>query len=156
MASPFRCAEFRTGCRRGRSGVVLPVARRLDAVGALLVGVFIVRVSWQLAKPALEELVDASMDGKAAAVAAVARVVPGVASVHKVRARRYGRAYQADLHVQVDAGLTIEAGHAIAHAVKEAVIQAGIDVDDVVVHVEPDSTSETCLRCTNQQKENAK
>ncbi len=110
----------------------------LDAVGALLVGVFILRVSWQLAKPALEELVDASMEGKAAAVTVVARAVPGVVGVHKVRARRYGRAYQADLHVQVDPSLTIDEGHAIGHAVKEAVIQAGIDVDDVVVHVEPD------------------
>ncbi len=111
----------------------------VDAAGALLVGAFVLRVAWKLAKPALEELVDASMDGKASAVAAVARTVPGVAGIHKVRARRYGRAYQADLHVQVDPSLTVSDGHAVGHAVKEAVVQAGIDVDDVVVHIEPDS-----------------
>ena len=126
----------------------------LDAAGALLVGVFILRVSWQLAKPALEELVDASMEGKAAAVAVVARAVPGVAGVHKVRARRYGRAYQADLHVQVDPAVTIETGHSIGHAVKEAVVKAGIDVDDVVVHVEPDAPRPAAGTSACRQREN--
>ena len=109
----------------------------LDAVGALLVVVFIFRAAWQLAKPAFEELVDASIEGKAEAVAAVARKVSDVKSVHKARARRYGSAYQADIHVMVDPSLTITEGHAVGHAVKDAVINAGIDVDDVVVHVEP-------------------
>ena len=117
----------------------------LDAVGALLVVLFIFRAAWQLAKPAFEELVDASIEGKAEAVAAVARTVADVKSVHKARARRYGRAYQADIHVMVDPSLTITEGHAVGHAVKDAVINAGIDVDDVVVHVEPalDEAGET-------------
>ena len=34
-------------------------------------------------------------------------------------------------------GLIVAEGHDIGHAVKEAVVGAGIDVDDVVVHVEP-------------------
>jgi len=60
-----------------------------------------------------------------------------VRSVHKARARRYGGSYQADIHVQVDRSLSVAEGHDIGHAVKEAVVGAGIDVDDVVVHVEP-------------------
>lgn len=123
--------------------VVVAVARFfpsltwLDAAGALLVVAFILRVVWQLARPAFEELVDASIEGKAEAVAAVARTVAGVKGVHKARARRYGRAFQADIHVMVDPALTITDGHAVGHAVKDAVVGAGIDVDDVVVHVEP-------------------
>ena len=113
----------------------------LDAVGALMVGAFIVFVAWQLAKPALQELVDANMDDKSALVVSVALGVPEVKGVHKARARRYGRSFQADLHVQVDASLSVARGHEIGHAVKEAVVRAGIGVDDVVVHVEPETGS---------------
>ena len=69
----------------------------------------------------------------------VARKVGGVRGVHKVRVRRYGRLYQADLHIQVDPSLSIVAGHDLGHQVQEAVVGAGIEVSDVVVHVEPDN-----------------
>ena len=35
------------------------------------------------------------------------------------------------------AALSVAEGHDIGHAVKEAVVNAGLDVDDIVVHVEP-------------------
>ncbi len=109
----------------------------VDAVGALVVSAFVLHVAWKLAKPALQELTDAQIGSKADAVAAVARGVAGVKGVHKPRARRYGSSFQADIHIQVDGGLSVAEGHAIGHAVKEAVVNAGIDVDDIVVHVEP-------------------
>ena len=109
----------------------------VDAVGALLVSAFIVHVAWTLAKPALQELTDAQIGSKAEAVAAVAAGVAGVRGVHKPRARRYGGSFQADIHVQVDDALSVAEGHDIGHAVKDAVINAGLDVEDVVVHIEP-------------------
>ena len=109
----------------------------VDAVGALVVSAFVLHVAWKLAKPALQELTDAQIGSKADAVAAVALGVAGVKGVHKPRARRYGSSFQADMHIQVDGGLSVAEGHAIGHAVKEAVVNAGLDVDDIVVHVEP-------------------
>ena len=109
----------------------------VDAVGALVVSAFVLHVAWKLAKPALQELTDAQIGSKADAVAAVALGVAGVKGVHKPRARRYGSSFQADIHIQFDGGLSVAEGHAIGHAVKEAVVNAGLDVDDIVVHVEP-------------------
>ncbi len=116
---------------------LVPSLAWADSAGAILVAAFILRVSWQLSKPALQELVDADIDSKAAAVVAVAARVPGVRGVHKARARRYGGFFQVDLHVQVDPTLSVAEGHDIGHAVKEAVCSAGLDVNDAVVHVEP-------------------
>ena len=116
---------------------LVPSLAWVDSAGAILVAVFILRVSWQLSKPALQELVDADIDDKAAAVVSVAAQVPGVRGVHKARARRYGGFFQVDLHVQVDPSLSVAEGHDIGHAVKEAVCAAGLDVNDAVVHVEP-------------------
>ena len=109
----------------------------VDAAGALVVSAFVLRVAWKLAKPALQELTDAQIGSKADAVAGVALGVAGVKGVHKPRARRYGSSFQADIHIQVEASLSVAEGHAIGHAVKAAVVGAGLDVDDVVVHVEP-------------------
>jgi len=109
----------------------------VDEIGALVVVCFIAKVAYDIAKPALQELVDAGIDAKSAAVADVARKVPGVLEVHQCRVRRYGGAFQADLHVQVDASLSIVAGHALGHEVKDAIVRAGIDVVDAVIHVEP-------------------
>ena len=109
----------------------------VDAAGALIVSAFVLHVAWKLASPALQELTDAQIGSKADAVAAVALGVAGVKGVHKPRARRYGSSFQADIHIQVDGSLSVAEGHAIGHAVKEAVVNAGLDVDDVVVHVEP-------------------
>ena len=96
-------------------------------------------MAWQIARPALQELVDAEIDDKAAAVAALARTVPGVVAVHKVRARRYGGAFAADLHVHVRADLSVAEGHAIGHAVSDALLASDLCVNDAVVHVEPDA-----------------
>jgi len=109
----------------------------LDAAGALLVAFFVLHVAWEIAHPALQELIDAGIDDKSAQVAAVAEKVPGVLAVHCARARRYGGAFQADLHVQVDAGLSVAAAHTLGHDVKHALLTAGIDVTDAVIHVEP-------------------
>jgi len=116
---------------------VWPSLAWLDAAGALLVAFFILHVAWEIAHPALQELVDAGIDDKSAAVARVAASVPGVLDVHRVRARRYGAAFQADLHVLVDSRLSVAAGHTLGHDVKHAVVAAGLDVTDVVVHIEP-------------------
>lgn len=109
----------------------------IDAVGALAVSAFVLHVAVKLSKPAILELSDADVGVKAAAVKEVAEKVPGVRGVHKARARRYGGLYQADLHIQVDGSLSVTEGHDIGHAVKEAIVSAGLDVEDAIVHVEP-------------------
>ncbi len=108
-----------------------------DAAGAFVVAVFIAFMVWDLAHSALQELTDAQIDAKSTDVARVARGVPGVCSVHCCRARRYGGAFQADLHIQVDPTLSIVAAHGLGHRVKDAILAAGIDVVDAVIHVEP-------------------
>ena len=108
-----------------------------DAAGAFTVAVFIAFLAWDLSRPAFQELTDAQIDAKSTDVARVARAVPGVRSVHCCRARRYGGAFQADLHVQVDPSLSVVEAHGLGHRVKDAILAAGIDVVDAVIHVEP-------------------
>lgn len=110
----------------------------LDPVGAIVVGVFIMRVAWIVAKPAFMQLTDARCAETSDAISRIALEVPGVRGVHHVRARRYGSSVQADLHVQVARDKSIVEAHSIGHAVKAAVIAAGLGVADATIHVEPE------------------
>ena len=151
VAEKFRSSALRANAWHHRSDAIssVPVALALavsflapslswgDSLGALVVAAFILKAAWDVVKPAVEELTDAEMPGKSAEVARIAVGVKGVSGCHRVRTRRYGGVFQADLHIQVERTLSVVEGHAIGHAVRDAIRAAGIGVVDAVVHVEP-------------------
>jgi divalent metal cation (Fe/Co/Zn/Cd) transporter len=66
-----------------------------------------------------------------------ARDVDGVSGIEKCRVRKMGLEFYVDLHVLVDGGMSVHRGHAIAHAVKDAVRARIPAIADVLVHIEP-------------------
>jgi cation diffusion facilitator family transporter len=66
-----------------------------------------------------------------------ALATPGVAAVEQVRARRSGLEIFVDIHVEVDAQLTVAEGHRIGHDVQERIIADVTAVSQVLVHIEP-------------------
>ena len=70
-------------------------------------------------------------------VRALALRVPGVLALDKCRVRKSGLSHLVDIHVRVDGNLTVTQGHAIAHAVKDALLESSLHVSDVSVHIEP-------------------
>lgn len=155
VADRFRSSALAANAWHHRSDAIssIPVALALavshfapslawmDSLGALVVAVFIMKVAWDVVKPAVEELTDAEMTGKSEEVAQIALGVGGVKGCHRVRTRRYGSVFHADLHIQVSPTLSVGEGHAIGHAVRDAVRSAGIGVVDAVVHVEPSKSA---------------
>jgi divalent metal cation (Fe/Co/Zn/Cd) transporter len=67
----------------------------------------------------------------------VIKTVPGVLSVHHVRSRGHDSAVYADLHIDVDAGMSTDQAHAIAHEVQYRVRERFSNIQDVTIHVEP-------------------
>lgn len=64
--------------------------------------------------------------------------VPGVQALHRVRVRKSGLSHFVEIQVRVDGDLNVREGHAIAHAVKDALVaSADHAIGDVTVHVEP-------------------
>jgi divalent metal cation (Fe/Co/Zn/Cd) transporter len=51
--------------------------------------------------------------------------------------RRSGLVYLVDIHVEVDADLTVRDGHALGHVVKDRLLESELPILDVLVHVEP-------------------
>ena len=88
--------------------------------------------------PALNEAMDTAPDPKIEqAIRSAASAVEGVKGIEKCRVRKMGLEFYVDIHVLVDGDLQVRAGHAIAHAVKDAVKLEVRAIADVLVHIEP-------------------
>ncbi len=110
----------------------------LDAVGALIVALLILRVAWKIAAPALAELTEKGASPQdLQIIESLACEVSGVCSVHKIRTRRLGAGLFIDLHVVVDGSLTVRDSHEIANVMQKELIDNGPAIADVTVHMEP-------------------
>jgi cation diffusion facilitator family transporter len=109
-----------------------------DDYAALLACAIISFNGWRMFKPAVYELLDtAPPRDLEKQVRATAMLVPGVAGTDKCRLRKMGLQFYVDLHVDVDAEMTVRESHAIAHKVKDAIRSSLPSVADVLVHIEP-------------------
>ena len=57
--------------------------------------------------------------------------------MEKLWVRKTGLEYLADIHVEVDARLTVAEGHRIGHEVKDRLVAAFPCLRDALVHLEP-------------------
>ncbi|HEY0063766.1 MAG TPA: cation diffusion facilitator family transporter [Telluria sp.] len=109
----------------------------LDPIAALIVGLMIAKMGWEFSWVALHELMDRGIDEEE--VAAITRTLadtPGVMGVHDVRTRKMGDLIVVDAHLEVDATVTVEAGHDIAVAARRNVMQRH-RVLSLMTHVDP-------------------
>ena len=109
-----------------------------DAVGAVLVGAFVIVAGIGVVRTTSLDLIDTmppeTLMGE---VRRTALGVDGVRGVEKCFGRRTGLQYHVDLHLEVDGWITVDEGHRIAARTRDAVRRQVPAVSDVLVHVEP-------------------
>jgi len=123
----------------GLALVELTGAEWLDPVVALIVAVAIVQAGVRLLLGSSRVLVDEALpEEERAAIHAevVAFGDRGVVGYHQLRTRRAGARRYIDLHLQFEAGTSLEQAHEIAHAIQDA-IGARLHGADVLIHLEP-------------------
>ncbi len=113
----------------------IPWLARADAVAALGVAGIAVLISLRLGRKSVDDLLDAVPPDLLSQVAAAAHV-EGVREVSQVRVRRSGPDVFADVTLEVDRGLSLEAAHELAERAEEAV-RSAVPGSDVVVHTHP-------------------
>jgi cation diffusion facilitator family transporter len=112
----------------------------LDAFAALVVSLLIIKVGFDILWKAMKELADTAPGPDIQKrIMDCAAVVEGVLGVHDLRARSSGGLFQMELHVVVDGGLTVTQGHRIAKEVENCLIEELENVEEVIVHVDPDT-----------------
>jgi len=111
----------------------------LDAIAAILVGLMIAHVAWELGWPAIQELVDAGLaEERLEKIKRVILAVDGVQAIHMLRTRLMGGQASVDVHVLVDPWLTVSEGHMISQRVMDSLLEGVDEVSDVTVHIDPE------------------
>jgi len=109
-----------------------------DDWAALFAGFVIIFNSYLLSKSAIDELMDTAPPvAFVEQVKTITKDVEGVIDTDKCLLRKSGFSYFIDLHVVVDANITVENGHKIAHKVKDRLMDSNPQFADVLVHIEP-------------------
>lgn len=109
----------------------------LDPIAALIVGFMVARMGWSFGWDALHDLMDRAVDEQeVAAIRATLLDTPGVSGVHDVHTRKMGDMIIVDAHLEVDAAISVEAGHDIAVAARQRVLQRH-RVLNLMTHIDP-------------------
>ncbi len=109
----------------------------LDPIAALIVGFMVAKMGWSFGWDALHDLMDRAVDeAETTAIRQTIAGTPGVKEVHDIRTRKMGDLIVADAHIEVDAMLSVEAGHDIAVEARRRVMQRH-RVLNLMTHVDP-------------------
>lgn len=111
----------------------------LDPIAALIVGLMVGKMGWQFGSDAFHDLMDRSAnDEEVKAITKTLLETPGVEGVHDVRTRKMGDMILVDAHIEVEGTLTVEQGHDIGLAARQAVMQRH-RVLNLLTHLDPAS-----------------
>ena len=128
----------------GLGGVALGYAWA-DAAAALIVAVFIAIAGWRLGRRTIDTLTDTAPAGVSERVAAVARRVPGIVGVERVRVRPAGAVLFVDLGVGVSRALPLDRVAAIKDRLTRA-IRSELAEAEVTITTEPRALDDETVR----------
>lgn len=112
---------------------------RADGLITFIIGLFIMKVIWDIVVPTSRILADAQVVDTEKVIA-VALNVPGVRFCHAVRSHGRTEGFYLDLHLGVDKNLTVEKAHdGICHNVKIALFEKLPGLKAANIHIEPDN-----------------
>jgi cation diffusion facilitator family transporter len=112
-----------------------------DPLVALGLAAYMGYTAYGLVRTALSEIMDEALPAREVdAIEEVLETHPEVRSFHQLRTRRIGVTRQVDMHMSVDASLTVAEVHVISEEV-EREIEARLPGTVVVIHVEPHEES---------------
>jgi cation diffusion facilitator family transporter len=118
------------------AGLALVYVGRRYPIAALFVAGVVVSVSWRLARKTIDALLDAAPAGVRSQILDRIGSVDGVLEVDRVRFRKAGNRYFADVSVGLERNFTFQHSEQVSSAVRSRVREVLPDAD-VVVHSMP-------------------
>lgn len=109
----------------------------IDPIATFIISIFIGFAAFEIIKDASRILCDTVAIIDSEKISAVVMGVKGVKACHKIRTRGRPDDICIDLHVQVDAVMSVDEGHNVSYAVEAALKKNIPEVTDVLVHLEP-------------------
>ncbi len=110
----------------------------LDPIASLIIALFILKVSYDICKEAIDQLVD-----KAAPQEFYDELIKliesseGVRNVNKLRTRQFGNKIYIELSIAVDPNITVSEGHEIGSKIHHKIEEKYENVKHCSVHIDP-------------------
>ncbi|WKD86197.1 Ferrous-iron efflux pump FieF [Polaribacter huanghezhanensis] len=109
-----------------------------DDWAALFASAFILYNSYLILRPALGEVMDEQLyDNLILEIRKKSIEVEGVLGTEKCFVRKAGMKFHVDLHVIVNSKISVKVGHDIAHALKDYLRKEISNLEQVLIHIEP-------------------
>ncbi len=109
----------------------------LDPIAGILVAGWIIKTGLTIGYNSVKELSDEAVEeGLLPALKQALNQIEGVEKYHDLRSRRMGSSVLVDLHVQVDARLSVSAAHQIGERVRMVLLEQNPQVNEVLVHID--------------------
>jgi len=111
----------------------------VESIAVLVVSLFILKVAFDIFRPAVNILIDSAADKKdEQKIIELTQQVEGVKKIDEIKTRIYGSAIIADIEIHVNGKLTVEQGHDIAQAVCDKLENdSSLRIKHCNVHVNP-------------------
>lgn len=112
--------------------------RILDPIAAVVVSIFIIKSGYDITRPCLNELLEASLpDEQEHEIISTINSVEGIEGVHRLRTRRIGNAVAIDIHALMDGRQTLSNAHNKASEA-ERVLRGRFGSNAIInIHMEP-------------------
>lgn len=111
----------------------------LDAIAAIVVGLMVMHMGWELGGNSMRELIDTAVNEETLnSIQKTILNIDGVRAVHQLRTRSMRGNVLVDVHVMVDPHLSVSEGHHISEQVYVALNKVHSDITDVTVHIDPE------------------
>lgn len=112
--------------------------RVLDPISAVVVSLFIIKVSYGLLRPCFDELTETSLpDDIEEEIAELVKKEPEVSGLHNLRTRRIGSRYAMEMHIRLDGGMSLSDAHSHATNIEKSLRGRFGEGTHVGIHVEP-------------------
>ena len=112
--------------------------RVLDPIAAFVVSLFIVKVSVELIRPCIDELLEKSLPKEVEdRILAIIVSHQGVSSPHHLRTRRIGNNIAIEVHIRMDGAMSIKDAHDITKIIEKALKEEFGQNTHIGIHVEP-------------------
>jgi cation diffusion facilitator family transporter len=109
-----------------------------DDWAALFASVFILYNCYLIFRPAFGEIMDEhTHDDMVDKIREISKKTEGIIDTEKCFIRKAGMQFHVDLHIIVDAQISVKEGHYISHKLKNVLKQEIPELSNILIHVEP-------------------
>lgn len=112
--------------------------RVLDPLAAVIVSVFIVKVSFELVIPAINDLLEKSLPKEVEdEILSIITHIPEVKNPHNIRTRRIGNDFAIEVHIRVDGQTSVCRAHELTLDIEHRLRERFGAATHIALHVEP-------------------